>query len=196
MSDTTTSHLQTARAALDRCQDLLAHESPAWAELYTALHNAQRAIAIAEYANDLAVTAPPVEESEVEAEAEVAPALEPVTPAPVERPPREAEAAEVTAEDPAPLPAAATSLAECLSEQRLESLKNSLSINNRVRFASLLTDGDVPALLTLCDELEASDSFEAAQVLILETAGGVDWDDEENGGVEFLSLVRRLFATA
>lgn len=172
MSDTTTSHLQTARAALDRCQDLLADESPAWAELHAALHSAQRAIAIAEYTSDLAVTAPPVEE--VEAEAVVAPAPE----------------------EQAPLPAAGASLAERLSEQRLESLKNSLSINNRVRFASLLTDGDVPALLKLCDALEASDNFEAAQVLILETAGDVDWDDEENGGVEFLSLVRRLFATA
>ena len=172
MSDTTTSHLQTARAALDRCQDLLADESPAWAELHAALHSAQRAIAIAEYASDLAVTAPPVEE--MKAEAAVAPAPE----------------------EQAPLPAAGASLAERLSEQRLESLKNSLSINNRVRFASLLTDGDVPALLKLCDALEASDNFEAAQVLILETAGDVDWNDEENGGVEFLSLVRRLFATA
>ena len=172
MSDTTTSQLQTARAALDRCQDLLADESPAWAELHAALNSAQRAIAIAEYASDLAVTAPPVEE--MEAEAVVAPAPE----------------------EQAPLPAAGASLAERLSEQRLESLKNSLSINNRVRFASLLTDGDVPALLKLCDALEASDNFEAAQVLILETAGDVDWDDEENGGGEFLSLVRRLFATA
>lgn len=179
MSDTTTSYLQTARAALDRCQDLLADESPAWAELHAGLHSAQRAISIAEYASGLAVTAPPVEE--VEAEAVVAPASEPVAPAP---------------EEQAPLPAAGASLAERLSEQRLESLKNSLSINNRVRFASLLTDGDVPALLKLCDALEASDNFEAAQVLILETAGDVDWDDEENGGVEFLSLVRRLFATA
>ena len=171
MSDTTTSQLQTARAALDRCQDLLADESPAWAELHAALNSAQRAIAIAEYASDLAVTAPPVEE--MEAEAVVAPAPE----------------------EQAPLPAAGASLAERLSEQRLESLKNSLSINNRVRFASLLTDGDVPALLELCDALEASDNFEAAQVLILKTAGDVNWDEEENGGVEFLSLVRRLFIT-
>ena len=72
MSDTTTSHLQAARTALDRCQDLLGDESPEWAKLYAALHSAQRAIAIAEYANDLAVTAPPVEE--MEAEAVVAPA--------------------------------------------------------------------------------------------------------------------------
>ena len=194
MSDTTTPHLQTARAALDRCQDLLADESPAWAELHAALHNAQRAISIAEYVSDLAVTASPVEE--VEVEAVVDSASEPVDPAPVKPPPFEVEAAEEAIEDPAPLPAAGASLAERLSEQRLESLKNSLSINNRVRFASLLTDGDVPALLTLCDALEASENFEAAQVLILETAGDVDWDDEENGGVEFLSLVRRLFATA
>ena len=176
MSDTTTSHLQTARDALDRCQDLLADESPEWAELNAALHSAQRAIAIAEYTRELAVNAPPVEESEVG----VAPASEPVAPAP---------------EEQAPLPAAGASLAERLSEQRLESLKNSLSINNRVRFASLLTDGDVPALLKLCDALEASDNFEAAQVLILKTAGDVNWDEEENGGVEFLSLVRRLFIT-
>ena len=131
MSDTTTSHLQAARTALDRCQDLLGDESPEWAELYAALHSAQRAIAIAEYASELAVTRPPAEE--VEVEAEVALAAEPVAPAP---------------EEQAPLPAAGASLAERLSEQRLESLKNSLSINNRVRFASLLTDGDVPALLS------------------------------------------------
>ena len=187
MSDTTTSHLQTARALLDRCQDLLADESPEWTELYAALHSAQRAIAIAEYASELAVTEPPVEEAEVEAE---------VASAPVEPTSLKVVAAEVTIEDPAPLPAAGASLVERLSEQRLESLKNSLSINNRVRFASLLTNGDVPALLKLCDALEASDNFEAAQVLVLETAGDVDWDDEENGGVEFLSLVRRLFATA
>ena len=65
MSDTTTSQLQTARAALDRCQDLLADESPAWAELHAALNSAQRAIAIAEYTRELAVNAPPVEEAEV-----------------------------------------------------------------------------------------------------------------------------------
>jgi hypothetical protein len=185
MSDTTTSHLQTARDALHRCQDLLADESPEWAELNAALHSAQRAIAIAEYTHELAVNAPTIEEAEVG-----------VAPATVEPTPVEVAVAEVAIEEPAPLPAAGASLAERLSEQRLESLKNSLSINNRVRFASLLTDGDVPALLKLCDALEASENFEAAQVLILETAGDVNWDEEENGGVEFLSLVRRLFTTA
>ena len=37
----------------------------------------------------------------------------------------------------------------------------------------------------MCDALEAVYNFEAAQILILETAGDVDWDDEENGWVEF-----------
>ena len=210
MSDTTTTYLQTARAALDRCQDLLADETPEWAEIHTALQNAQRAIAVAEYCSDDSVSAPP---PEIEAESAPEPVMaepvvqEPVVQEPVdEAEPIEAEPEPVptpepvaTAEpvlEPKPLPAAGTSLAERLSEQRLDSLKNSLSINNRVRFASLLTDGDVPALLRLCDALEASNSFEAAQVLILETAGDVDWGDEENGGVEFLSLVRRLFVTA
>ena len=78
MSDTTTSHLQTARDALDRCQDLLADESLEWAELNAALHSAQRAIAIAEYTHELAVNAPPIEEAEVG----VAPA--PVEPTPLE----------------------------------------------------------------------------------------------------------------
>lgn len=191
MSDTPSIHLQTARAALERCQDLLADETPAWAELHSALQTAQRAIAVAEYCSEVTVPTPA---PEIEAESVPEPvAAEPVVPEPVE--PEPIAAAEPEPE-PEPLPAAGTSLAERLSEQRLDSLKNSLSINNRVRFASLLTDGDVPALLNLCDALETSSSFESAQVLILETAGDVDWDDEENGGVEFLSLVRRLFVTA
>ncbi len=197
MSDTPSTQLQNARAALERCQDLLADETPEWGELHAALQNAQRAIAVAEYCSEVTASAPP---PEIEAESVPEPVVtepvvpEPVEPEPIAPKPEPIAAAEPT--EPEPLPAAGASLAERLSEQRLDSLKNSLSINNRVRFASLLTDGDVPALLRLCDALEASNSFEAAQILILEAAGDVDWDDEENGGVEFLSLVRRLFVTA
>ena len=206
MSDTIFTHMQAARAALERCQDLLSNETPAWGELHAAMQNAQRAIAVAEYCAEVTVPTPP-QETEVESVNEPV-AAEPVVPEAVEPEPIEPiEPIEpepeplltpepVAAAEPEPLPAAGTSLAERLSEQRLDSLKNSLSINNRVRFASLLTEGDVPALLNLCDALEASHSFEAAQVLILEAAGDVDWDDEENGGIEFLSLVRRLFLTA
>ena len=191
MSDTPSIHLQTARAALERCQDLLADETPAWAELHATLQIVQRAIAVAEYCSEGTVPTPP---PEIETESVPEPVVaESVVPEPVEPEPIAAVEPEP---EPEPLPAAGTSLAERLSEQPLDSLKNSLSINNRVRFASLLTDGDVPALLNLCDALEASHSFEAAQVLSLEAAGDVDWDDEENGGIEFLSLVRRLFVTA
>ena len=197
MSDTTFNQLQTARAALERCQDLLADETPAWAELYATLQIAQRAITVAEYCSEVTVPTPALE-IEVESVPEPV-AAEPVVTEPVEPEPTAPEPEPIGATKPAepePLPAAGASLAERLSEQRLDSLRNSLSINNQVRFASLLTDGDVPALLRLCDALEASNSYEAAQVLILETAGDVDWDDEENGGVEFLSLVRRLFVPA
>ena len=202
MSDTPSIHLQTARAALDRCQDLLADNMPAWAELHAALQIAQRSIAVAEYCSESADPAP---SAKVEFESVPEPVVaKPVAPEPVEpesispepEPLPVPEPIAAAEPEPEPLPAAGATLAERLSEQRLNSLKNSLSINNRVRFASLLTDGDVPAFLRLCDALEASNSFEAAQVLILETAGDVDWDDEENGGVEFLSLVRRLFVTA
>lgn len=199
MSETAETHLQTARTAIDQCADLLAEPTPAWDALYTALQTAQRAIAIAEHCASIEQVA-----SEPEPEPAIAPAPAPA-PAPVAAapPPPEPEPEPVAVEAPPvaapenqPLPAAGTSLAERLSEQRLDSLKNSLSINNRVRFASLLTGGDVPELLDLCGELERMGSFEDAQVVLLERVGDVDWEDEETGGVEFLSLVRRLFATA
>lgn len=186
MSETAETHLQTARTAIDQCADLLADRAPEWGALYTALHTAQRAIAIAEHC---ATT------EHIPSEPEPAPAPVTVAP-PTPEPEPQSEPAPVSALENEPLPAAGTSLAERLSEQRLDSLKNSLSINNRVRFASLLTGGDVPALLELCGALERKESFESAQVLLLERAGDIDWDDEESGGVEFLSLVRRLFATA
>lgn len=199
MSETAETHLQTARAAIDQCADLLAEPTPAWDALYTALHAAQRAIAIAEHCASTEQVA-----SEPEPEPAIAPAPTPVVVAPpLPEPESEPEPEPVAVESPPvaapenqPLPAAGTSLVERLSEQRLDSLKNSLSINNRVRFASLLTGGDVPELLDLCGELERMGSFEDAQALLLERAGYVDWEDEETGGVEFLSLVRRLFATA
>lgn len=209
MSETAETHLQTARTAIDQCADLLAEPTPAWDALYTALQTAQRAIAIAEHCACIEQIASEPEPEPAPAPAPVAAAPPPPEPEPTpvavapplpepepEPEPVAVEAPPVAAPENQPLPAAGTSLAERLSGQRLDSLKNSLSINNRVRFASLLTGGDVPELLDLCGELERMGSFEDAQVLLLERAGDVDWEDEETGGVEFLSLVRRLFATA
>lgn len=209
MNDLTTSALDAAREALHQCTALLQSDTPEWDAVHAALGTAQRALAVAEFIDSQKepepLPPPPVEEPPIieepeieqpvieEAEIEqpfIEPTLpvEPVFETPVEEPQQEATA------EVQPLPAAGASLAERLSEQPLENLKANLSINNRVRFASLLTDGDVPALMELCDALERSAHFEAAQVLLLETAGDVNWEDEESGAAEFLSLVRRLFA--
>jgi len=93
-------------------------------------------------------------------------------------------------------PAGGPSLAETLSEQKLVALKSALSINDRVRFSTLLTDGDVPAFMQLCETIERCSQFEEAQVLLLESTTDVDWEDEDQGGLAFLTLVRRLFVTA
>lgn len=209
MNDLTTSALDAAREALDQCTALLQSDAPEWDAVHAALGTAQRAVAVAEFIDsqkepeplppppvaeppifeEPAIEQPVIEEADIEQ-----PIIEPPLPVePAFETPVEEHQPEATAEVQ-PLPAAGASLAERLSEQPLENLKANLSINNRVRFASLLTDGDVPALMGLCDALERSAHFEAAQVLLLETAGDVNWEDEESGAAEFLSLVRRLFA--
>lgn len=218
MNDHTNPALDSAREALDECTRMLQSDCPNWAAVHEALGVAVRAVAVAEYVGNQrteeplppppAIEPPLPEEPELvfEAPAE-APAKAPAEapepkaeeePAAQETPVYAPEPAAVAEEGPAkpePLPAAGASLAERLSEQPLENLKTSLSINNRVRFASLLTDGDVPSLMGLCEALERSANFEAAQVLLLETAGDVNWEDEESGAAEFLTLVRRLFAS-
>lgn len=218
MNDHTNPALDSAREALDECARMLQSDCPNWAAVHEALGVAVRAVAVAEYVGNQRTEEPlppppaiepplPTEPElvfEVPAEAlSEAPAEAPEPkaeeePAAQETPVYTPEPAAVEEEGPAkpePLPAAGASLAERLSEQPLENLKTSLSINNRVRFASLLTDGDVPALMGLCEALERSANFEAAQVLLLETAGDVNWEDEESGAAEFLTLVRRLFAS-
>lgn len=87
------------------------------------------------------------------------------------------------------------SIAEALSEQRIASIQSTLSINDRVRFASDLFGGDVPKLLTVCAEIEAVNSFEAAVEHVERHATvEVDWEDEDGAAFEFLQRLRRLFA--
>ena len=87
------------------------------------------------------------------------------------------------------------SIAEALSEQRIASIQSTLSINDRVRFASDLFGGDVPKLLTVCTEIEAVNSFEAAVEHVERHATvEVDWEDEDGAAFEFLQRLRRLFA--
>lgn len=208
MNDHTNPALDSAREALDECTRMLQSDCPNWDSVHEALGVAVRAVAVAEYVGNQRteepLPPPPAIEPPLPAEPELvfeAPA-EATAGAPAEAPaqavepePEPAAVEEDVPSEPEPLPAAGASLAERLSEQPLENLKTSLSINNRVRFASLLTEGDVPALMGLCEALERSANFEAAQVLLLETAGDVNWEDEESGAAEFLTLVRRLFAS-
>lgn len=210
MNDHTNPALDSAREALDECTRMLQSDCPNWDSVHEALGVAVRAVAVAEYVGNQRteepLPPPPAIEPPLPAEPELvfeapaeatagAPAEAPAQAVEPELEPEPAAVEEDVPSEPEPLPAAGASLAERLSEQPLENLKTSLSINNRVRFASLLTEGDVPALMGLCEALERSANFEAAQVLLLETAGDVNWEDEESGAAEFLTLVRRLFAS-
>ena len=87
------------------------------------------------------------------------------------------------------------SIAEAISEQRIASIQSTLSINDRVRFASDLFGGDVPKLLAICTEIEAVNSFEAAVEHVERHATvEVNWEDEDGAAFEFLQRLRRLFA--
>lgn len=94
-------------------------------------------------------------------------------------------------------PAIGLSLAEKLQEQKLFGLVASLSINDRVKFASALFEGNVPALLETCQSIETSGNFEEA-LKILQNKGdsSVDWEEEDSVAESFLAMVRRLFIEA
>ena len=180
---------RSAVDALSECLELLQHsENPDWDTIQRLLSQAQKQAGIAEYLAADQVSAPsepePIVPSEPEPVTNVEPELEPTVVTVEKEIHPEAQAA----------PSAGISIAEKLSEQPLENLKTHLSINNRVRFATLLTEGNVPGLLELCDELQACPSFDEAQRLLLSTSGDVDWEDEDSGGPEFLGMVRRLFS--
>jgi hypothetical protein len=186
---------RSAVDALSECLELLQHsENPDWDTIHRLLSQAQKQAGIAEYLAADEVSAPsepePIVPSEpepvVNAESELEPELEPE--------PERVTVKEDIVQEAQVAPSAGISLAEKLSEQPLENLKTHLSINNRVRFATLLTDGNVPGLLELCDELQACPSFDEAQRLLLSTSGDIDWEDEDSGGPEFLGMVRRLFS--
>ncbi|MDG2209691.1 MAG: hypothetical protein P8K81_06855 [Flavobacteriales bacterium] len=87
------------------------------------------------------------------------------------------------------------SLAEKLSEAPLDQLQSAFSINDRVRFAAVLFEGDMDAFLKTCDEVDGCASHAAAVQLIHSRVEGIiDWEDESGGPFQFLQLTRRLFA--
>lgn len=92
-------------------------------------------------------------------------------------------------------PAAGPSLAQKLSESRLESIQQALSINDRVRFAAELAHGDMARFQTICQTVDGSSDEEAAIRAVESTCSQIsDWSDEEAAPYQFLQLVRRVFA--
>lgn len=106
-------------------------------------------------------------------------------------------APEAAPQNPAPLPAmplnTGVSLAEKLSLQPLKSILPALGINDRVRFAGVLFNGDMSALQTACAAAEAAASFESAQEEVMNRAqAGLDWSDEAEAPYQFMQLVQRV----
>lgn len=116
---------------------------------------------------------------------------------PVELETNEEVAPEAAPQNPAPLPAmplnTGVSLAEKLSLQPLKSILPALGINDRVRFAGVLFNGDMSALQTACAAAEAAASFESAQEEVMNRAqAGLDWSDEAEAPYQFMQLVQRV----
>ena len=118
----------------------------------------------------------------------------PVEPAESAEPAAPARAPEVA---PRPSPQAApgegVSLAERLSLQPLKSILPSLGINDRVRFAGALFNGDMQLLQEACAAAEAATDFEGAMHQVQQLAvTGLDWTDEEEAPHQFMQLVQRV----
>ena len=92
-------------------------------------------------------------------------------------------------------PSAGTSLAQRLSESRLDSIQKALSINDRVRFAAELAHGNIERFQTLCQTVDNAKNQGGAILSVQSTCDHVtDWEDEEGAPFQFLQLVRRVFA--
>jgi hypothetical protein len=184
-------HLEAAKAALESEPST----SSAWKLLREELHLALEAATLAEHEQ----RNPPAEkDSEAMPVSESMDEIHPLRPEIVEainEPAQEDVQAATQATTHETEPAAGPSVADVLSEQRIASLQNTMSINDRVRFASDLFGGDVQKLLTVCAELEKIDSYAAAvEHLKKHAASALDWENEEGAPFDFLQKLRRLFA--
>lgn len=69
-----------------------------------------------------------------------------------------------------------------------------MGINDRVRFATELFDGDMAGFNAACKAIEASANEQEAQQLLIESAEeGIDWEAETGAAPDFATLVSRLF---
>tara|TARA_Y100000385_G_C13079044_1_gene632923 strand:- start:289 stop:876 length:588 start_codon:yes stop_codon:yes gene_type:complete len=186
-------HLEAARAALASEPST----SSAWSRMREELHLALEAATLAEHLQrnptaekDSEVL--PVSESIDEIHSLPPEAVETVEIVEAIEEPEQEVVHETTHETE---PAAGPSVADVLSEQRIASLQNTMSINDRVRFAGDLFGGDVQKLLMVCGELEKTVSYaEAVAHLKKHASAALDWENEEGAPFDFLQKLRRLFA--
>lgn len=79
----------------------------------------------------------------------------------------------------------------------LDTLAAGMGINDRVRFATELFDGDMTAFNSVCQAIESSDSAEAALTLLKNQAeSDVEWEAETGAATDLVTLVHRLFIPA
>ncbi len=99
------------------------------------------------------------------------------------------------APEPAPTvhPGDAVSLAEKLSLKPLDAIMPALGINDRVRFAGVLFNGDMNTLKNACAAVEGAASYdEAMNLLHTFVSSDLDWKDEEEAPFQFMQLVQRV----
>ncbi len=132
-------------------------------------------------------------ESQISEAEHVEEAVDLVPPPPTEVAPAPAPTEPATKSVAQPAPGEGVSLAEKLSLQPLKSILPSLGINDRVRFAGALFNGDMQLLQQACAAAESAASFDAAMHQVQQLAvTGLDWSDEEEAPHQFMQLVQRV----
>ncbi len=196
-SDTIQSKIIEATSACQRASLLLqqAPEINTLEQIAAALNQAQSAVAVMVHSLRQSDTTPPLyppHEAATPIPAEPLALDEPIAAEEQDSPFAQGPAFQKDSMDN---PSAGTSLAQRLSESRLDSIQKALSINDRVRFAAELAHGNMERFQTLCQTIDSAENKGGAILSVQSTCDHVtDWEDEEGAPFQFLQLVRRVFA--
>jgi hypothetical protein len=108
--------------------------------------------------------------------------------------PKEAAPARTTAEPPraAPPPPDRPTLADTFQRRRVQTIRDSLSINQKFMFTKVLFDGDFEAFNNAITSLDACDSLESANQLLERSYPG--WNKEAEEYLEFFEILSIRFA--
>ena len=86
-----------------------------------------------------------------------------------------------------------TTLADQLNNKKVNSIKDTLTINQRFMFVNELFEGDTEAFGTMLDQIEGCDSYQQALLVIEESKGNFNYDMESDAIKELVSLIARRF---